>query len=372
VISMSISDNYLPTKTLGNGATLIFSFSWDGISSEYVKVFFQNVSTGVITEQTTGFTKALNAGSAGGTVTFLVAPTSSNYVIIARETPKSQTDPYTTSSGFQASVIENNFDKLVAMIQEDADKLIRSFGYPLGTDVVSLGYSTDIPTPEAGKILGWDDGGTYLENKLGLEESVAASEAAQAAAEAAQAAAESAESNADNSAGNADTARIAAEAAQAAAEAAAGSFTLASQAEAEAGSDNVKYLSSLRVAQAITAQAVKPTATQTLTNKEVVQRVITTTDDATAVIDVAVTDVYQLSAVANATAFSFTGTPKDGQKFIIRFKDAGVSKALTWTGITPIGVTLPAATTAGKWTYVGIIYNSAAAQYHAVSVVTEA
>jgi hypothetical protein len=114
------------------------------------------------------------------------------------------------------------------------------------------------------------------------------------------------------------------------------------------------------------------TATQTLTNKAVTQRVVTTTDDATAVIDVAVTDVYELSAVANNTTFSFTGTPTDGQKFIIRYKDAGVSKTLTWTGFTAIGVTLPTATTASKWGYVGVVYNSAASAYHAIAVTTEA
>lgn len=112
--------------------------------------------------------------------------------------------------------------------------------------------------------------------------------------------------------------------------------------------------------------------TATFTNKAITQRVVTTTDDATAVIDVAVTDVYELSAIANNTTFSFTGSPTDGQKFIVRYKDAGVSKTLTWTGFVAIGITLPTATTANKWGYVGVIYNSAASAYHAVTTTTEA
>lgn len=114
------------------------------------------------------------------------------------------------------------------------------------------------------------------------------------------------------------------------------------------------------------------TSTTTFTNKAITQRVVTTTDDATAVIDVAVTDVYELSAIANNTTFSFTGSPTDGQKFIIRYKDAGVSKTLTWTGFVAIGITLPTATTANKWGYVGVQYNAAAAAYHALATVTEA
>jgi hypothetical protein len=104
----------------------------------------------------------------------------------------------------------------------------------------------------------------------------------------------------------------------------------------------------------------------------VLKRVVTTTDDATAVIDVDVTDVYELSAVANNTTFTLTGTATDGQTIVVRYKDAGVSKTLTWTGFTAIGVTLPTATTAGKWGYVGMMYNSAASAWHVIAVTTEA
>lgn len=117
---------------------------------------------------------------------------------------------------------------------------------------------------------------------------------------------------------------------------------------------------------------VGTTDTQTLTNKSITKRVVTTTDNATAVIDLDVTDVYELSAIANATEFTRTGTPTDGQILLIRLKDASVSKSLTWTGFTAIGVTLPTATTASKWTYVICNYNSAAAALHAIGVTTEA
>lgn len=123
---------------------------------------------------------------------------------------------------------------------------------------------------------------------------------------------------------------------------------------------------------ATTDTVVTLAATQTLTNKRVTQRVTTTTDDATSIIDIDTCDVYELSAVANATEFTTTGTPTNGQKLIVRFKDAGVSKALTWTFATAIGVTLPTATTASKWGYVGCTYNSAAAQWHALAVTTQA
>lgn len=112
--------------------------------------------------------------------------------------------------------------------------------------------------------------------------------------------------------------------------------------------------------------------TQTLTNKRITPRVVTATDDATAVIDCDVTDQYQLTAVANATEFTVTGTPVNGQKLIVRLKDAGVGKGLTWTGFTAVGVTLPTTTVANKTHYVGAIYNSARPGWDAVAVVAEA
>ena len=112
--------------------------------------------------------------------------------------------------------------------------------------------------------------------------------------------------------------------------------------------------------------------TETLTNKRITQRLVTTTDDATAAIDCDSYDIYELSAVANATVFTVTGTPTNGQKLIIRFKDAGTTKGLTWTGFTAIGITLPTTTVVNKWHYVGAIYNSIGTTWQVVAYSVEA
>lgn len=82
-------------------------------------------------------------------------------------------------------------------------------------------------------------------------------------------------------------------------------------------------------------------------------RVVTTTDDSTAVIDLDATDRYHLTAIANNTTISTTGTLVSGKARLIRLKDAGVSKTLTWdAAFRVIGVTLPTATVAGKTHYI--------------------
>ena len=108
------------------------------------------------------------------------------------------------------------------------------------------------------------------------------------------------------------------------------------------------------------------------TNKGITPRVVTTTDDSTAVIDCTITDVYELTAIANATEFTVTGTPVDGQRLVVRFKDAGVAKGLTWTGFTNIGVTAPTTTVAGKWHYVGAQYNLNATTWHIIATGVQA
>lgn len=94
-----------------------------------------------------------------------------------------------------------------------------------------------------------------------------------------------------------------------------------------------------------------------------------TTDDATSVINCDTYNEYYLTAIANATEFSVTGTPTTGMEIFIGFKDAGVSKALTWTGITGLGQVLPTSTVASKWHIVRLKYIGA---WYAIAVGVEA
>jgi hypothetical protein len=68
-----------------------------------------------------------------------------------------------------------------------------------------------------------------------------------------------------------------------------------------------------------------------------------------------------ISAQAAAlTLANPTGTTKDGKDLLIRIKDNGTARAITFdTQYRAIGVTLPTTTVAGKWMYLGAIYNSA-------------
>ena len=139
--------------------------------------------------------------------------------------------------------------------------------------------------------------------------------------------------------------------------------------EINTGTDDAKFATAKAIAD---SKLSFISDTETLTNKRITQRLVTTTDDATAAIDCDSYDIYELSAVANATVFTVTGTPTNGQKLIIRFKDAGTTKGLTWTGFTAIGITLPTTTVVSKWHYVGAIYNLIGTTWQVVAYSVEA
>lgn len=102
------------------------------------------------------------------------------------------------------------------------------------------------------------------------------------------------------------------------------------------------------------------------------KRIVSTTDDATAVIDVTVTDIYQLYSMSNTTAISITGTPVDGHGLILRLKSNSGSVTISWSAdFAALGFALPTSITT-KWWIGGFMYNSIAGKYQALSYNLEA
>jgi hypothetical protein len=116
--------------------------------------------------------------------------------------------------------------------------------------------------------------------------------------------------------------------------------------------------------------AVGTTDTQTLTNKRVTARVDSSASSATPTPNADSDDVFELTALAAAAAFAApSGTPTDGQPLLIRIKDDGTARGLTWNAIyRVIGVTLPTTTVISKTLYVGCIYNAADSKWDVLGV----
>lgn len=85
-------------------------------------------------------------------------------------------------------------------------------------------------------------------------------------------------------------------------------------------------------------------------------------------------DLVVITAQAAAlTLANPTGTWSQGKDLMIRIKDDGTARAITFdTKYRAIGVTLPTTTVISKTTYVGVIYNSTDDKFDVIGVTTEA
>ncbi len=83
------------------------------------------------------------------------------------------------------------------------------------------------------------------------------------------------------------------------------------------------------------------------------------------------TDEFTITALAtNITSMStnLTGTPVNGQKLVVRIKDDGNARSISWgSSYASTTVALPTTTVAGVTMYVGFIYNSTSAVWDCVA-----
>lgn len=114
------------------------------------------------------------------------------------------------------------------------------------------------------------------------------------------------------------------------------------------------------------------TGTETLTNKRITQRVGSTTSSATPTINTDNVDAYSITALAEAiTSFTtnLSGTPTNFQKLIIRIKDNGTARAISWgDSFEAKGVALPTTTVISKVLTVGFIYDTVTSKWGCVAV----
>jgi len=116
--------------------------------------------------------------------------------------------------------------------------------------------------------------------------------------------------------------------------------------------------------------------TDTLTNKRITSRITTIVSNANPTINTdncdAVTITAQAEAIASMTT-NLSGTPTNFQKLIIRIKDNGTARAITWgASFEAKGVALPTTTVISKVLTVGFIYDTVTSKWGCVASAQEA
>jgi len=113
----------------------------------------------------------------------------------------------------------------------------------------------------------------------------------------------------------------------------------------------------------------------TLTNKFITPQLQSVADAGGTLTPVAITnDEVIATALSQATTIAApSGSPVQGEKLIIRLKDNGTARALTWNAIyRVVGCILPTTTVISKLVYIGCIYNSTDTKWDVVCVAQEA
>jgi len=122
--------DYAPRKYLGNGSTTEFKFDWKAIKDNELIVTLENTYTGEqkSCELYTDYTVYISSYG-DGKIIFKTAPSNNYYVIIERDVSNKQGTKYSTSTGFQGSQLEKDFDRVSCNIQEIEYKLRQKYHF---------------------------------------------------------------------------------------------------------------------------------------------------------------------------------------------------------------------------------------------------
>lgn len=152
------------TQTFSGGQSVL-TFNFRALTSfpNYIQVSVVALTGGTVTALTYGsqYTVSVNSSGVGGTVTVLPTYGSNYNYIVYRSTAILQSSSYSNYNTFPASTLENGLDQLTMIEQEQNTSKLLLLGYPIGT---STTYSTTIPTPSIGTVLGSDPTGTMFIN----------------------------------------------------------------------------------------------------------------------------------------------------------------------------------------------------------------
>lgn len=151
---------------LGNGAATSFPFTFKTTNADEVQVV--KLASGLETTlvKDSDYTVTLNAdqdATPGGTITYPItgAPLAAGQSLtIAGAVPYSQDTDLPTGGKYAAQTVEGALDRAVIQIQQLAEENSRSLRLPLS----SATASTELPGPQANKLIGWDASASGLQN----------------------------------------------------------------------------------------------------------------------------------------------------------------------------------------------------------------
>ncbi len=163
---MGVTDTTNTIKESGNDVKTEYTFDFKAFLSTDLKVYKIDTTTLVATLQTltTDYSVSLNAITEGGTVTYVTAPTSSEYSFIKRELAFTQSTDVDTEDGLPSSSLNNEYDRsrmIDIQLKEESDRTLKFAETSDLSDIV-VPESTSAAA-RASKVIAYDSAGTGLE-----------------------------------------------------------------------------------------------------------------------------------------------------------------------------------------------------------------
>lgn len=151
----------------GNGILTVFNISPEVIDKienpSEIKIYLVDTTTDPYTETlkvvSTDYT--FDGSEPPVSITMLVAPTSSEQLMIVRTNPETQEVSLDNNATFVPKTQEKNFDKIIALIQELNEKIQRAVKFRLSSTAL---IDLPLPDPSPNRFLRWNDDGDALEN----------------------------------------------------------------------------------------------------------------------------------------------------------------------------------------------------------------
>jgi hypothetical protein len=144
-------------QAMADGAKSVFSFPFPVFKASDIEVRANS------TLVTTGYTVVGEGSSTGGAVIFANAPANGVRITLRRRQTYARTDDFLDERAPTPHELNDAVDQNVAAIQELAEQASRSVQRPLSADL-SQPVDLALPTPEAGKALGWNVSADALVN----------------------------------------------------------------------------------------------------------------------------------------------------------------------------------------------------------------
>lgn len=159
---MTVSTTTSRVAYAGNGSTVTFSVPFYFLAAADLTVI-KTTSAGVQTTLVlnTDYTVTGAGVPAGGSVTCTVAPSASESLVIFRAPAETQLTDYQPNDPFPAETHERALDKLTMIAQRLKDLIARSLTLSDGDTTTA---STQLPSPSANKLIGWNATASGLQN----------------------------------------------------------------------------------------------------------------------------------------------------------------------------------------------------------------